>query len=508
MPIKTANLTEQLNEEINMTNATELLNESINITTINETKAISIILAYKAGTVYDGNDNGEESINNVVDLSVEGTGLRQDFDASKLCARWDVYNIEDGLSTTFCNGNNDCCAFVDLLPSKSNWDDIYYAAFGKDGAGHSNIMSAQVLYYNVNLSSENPKSEIYFSEWGNLSVKFFDEETEFSDVCIETCFLIGLNKSSYRLLFEIEDGTVLRIDKIKYALKENIRNNAPVFLKNLSDISMADRRYTINLSEYFYDEDGNALHYSYHPLDNLSIAINGDIATLTADKDFKIGYTFFIASDSEATALSNLFKIEFSGLKENKLVFNFNDGEEINISYYAEVDGEKLKVKYKDYVKDNRKFGFVFDESEVENEVKEKKNAKRLLGAQSIGNITGISAAEKRIFYEIESSAEYGTSNFNQYMLERNLTGQFKKVRNQIGQLEDRQLKRFIDFSDIFSKNANGSMNFIKKNKGWIIEFFNMFDLDPIFIDDTDTNWDSGTKVRMVTQTSLQAEEM
>ena len=46
----------------------------------------------------------------------------------------------------------------------------------------------------------------------------------------------------------------------------------------------------------------------------------------------------------------------------------------------------------------------------------------------------------------------------------------------------------------------NININFIKQGTSWIVEFFNIFDLDPTFIDDTDTNWDSGTLINMVTQ--------
>src|SRR3989338_7764461 len=191
-------------------------------------------MSYNSGTIYDANDNGEESVNGVVDLSAAGTKFGWQADESRLCTRWEVYNAEDETLTTFCNGNSDCCAFFELLPTKSNWSGVYYSTYGKDGAGYDNIVSAQVVYYDVNLSIENPKSEIYNSEWGNLSVKFFEEEIEFSDECVETCALSGFNKSSVVLLFEIEDDAVLRIDSVKYTLLADVANNAPKFLQNIT----------------------------------------------------------------------------------------------------------------------------------------------------------------------------------------------------------------------------------------------------------------------------------
>ena len=282
-----------------------------NQTIINETKAIAINLEYKAGTIYDANDNGEESINGVVDLTVENTKFGWNADQSRLCTRWEIYSIEDEKSTTLCYGNNDCCAFVGLLPSKTNWNEVYYSTYGKDGSSHNNIISSQVLYYDVNLSAENPKSEIYYSEWGNKSVKFFEEETEFFDKCIESCTLSGLNKRSYSLIFEIEDNAVLRIDKIKYNLLVDVVNNAPLLLKNFSTINLSkNRNLTINLSEYFYDQDGDILTYGYYKMDNISILFDSNYATIVPDKDFEgARFTFISANDSEIIAASNVFEI-------------------------------------------------------------------------------------------------------------------------------------------------------------------------------------------------------
>lgn len=278
------------------------------------TKTIAISLEYKNGTIYDANDNGEESINGVVDLSVENTKFSWDAGKSRLCTRWEVYNAEDEALTALCNGNTDCCAFVGLLPARSNWSDVYYSTFGKDGAGHENIVSAQVLYYDVNLSQGNLKSEIYYSEWANKSVKFFEDETEFFDECVETCSLKGFNKSSYTLAFEIEDGAVLRIEKIKYSVLAEAANKAPALLRNFSTINASkNKNATINLSKYFADEDNDALAYSYYKADNITILFENDAATIIPDKGIDgIRYTYFIANDSEGIAVSNVFMINIT----------------------------------------------------------------------------------------------------------------------------------------------------------------------------------------------------
>ena len=310
------NITIPLNETINQTlNITPTINETIANQTNITAKTIAINLAYKSGSIYDANDNGEESINGIVDLSVENSAISWDADKSRLCTRWEVYSFEDDKLTTFCNGNADCCAFVSLLPTSSNWDDIYYSAFGKDGASHSNIVSAQAIYYDVNTSIDNPKSEVYYSEWGNLSVKFFEEETLFSGICLETCALTGLNKSSYSLVFEIEDNAILRIDRIKYSVISDVVNQPPVLLQNISDVNVSvNGNATINLSEYFSDPDGDILAYSYFKADNITILFENSTATIVPDKNVNgVRFTYIIANDSESFAVSNIFMINISG---------------------------------------------------------------------------------------------------------------------------------------------------------------------------------------------------
>ena len=304
------NVTEPINETNQTINQTPTLNE----TNITYEKTITINLSYNKNTVYDANDNGEESINGVVDLSVAGTKFGWEADESKLCTRWEVYNAEEGILTALCNGNSDCCGFLELLPTKSNWSEIYYSTYGKDGAGYGNKVAAQVLHYDVNLSPDNPKSEIYNSEWGNLSVKFFEEEAEFFDECIETCLLAGLNKSSYTLIFEVEDDAVLRIDKIKYSLLSDVENTAPRLVENITIINISkNRNATINLSKYFIDEDGDKLNYDYYKADNITIVFDNDIATIVPDKKIEgIFYTYITANDSDLSAVSNLFMINIS----------------------------------------------------------------------------------------------------------------------------------------------------------------------------------------------------
>lgn len=304
----------QINETNETINQTPTSNETINQTDLTASKTIAINLSYNSGTIYDANDNGEESVNGAVDLSVADTKFSWDADDSKLCTRWEIYNAEEAVLATFCSGNADCCAFLGLLPENQNWNEAYYSTYGKDGAGHGNIVSAQVIYYDVNLSIDSLKSEIYNSEWGNLSVKFFEEELVFFGECLETCSLTGLNKSRYTLIFEMEDDAVLRIDSVKYSLQADAENTAPKLLQNISTINVSkNKNATINLSRYFYDEDGDRLHYNYYAADNITVLFDGDAATVIPDKGAEgIRYTYFTAADSDLEAASNVFAVSIA----------------------------------------------------------------------------------------------------------------------------------------------------------------------------------------------------
>lgn len=306
--------------------------------TINKTITISML--YKPGTVYDANDNGEESINGVVDLSVEDTKFSWDADGSKLCTRWEIYNIEEDSLTKFCNGRTDCCAFFDLAPKSTSWNEVYYSVFNKDGAGHDNAISAQVIYYDVNLSISALRSEIYHSNWNNLSARFFEDETQFLDMCLDTCTLNGLNKSSYALIFEIENDAVLRINKIKYSVLIDVINAPPVLLRNFTAINIPKNgNATLNLSQFFTDPDGDALIYDYYKAADISILFDGSIATIIPYKGTEgTRLTYIVANDSENYIISNLFIINIS-VESEPINFTPNGAFEIR-----DKDDNKLAV--------------------------------------------------------------------------------------------------------------------------------------------------------------------
>ncbi|MBW2984920.1 Ig-like domain-containing protein, partial [Candidatus Woesearchaeota archaeon] len=134
-------------------------------------------------------------------------------DKSKLCTRWQVYPVGSEEATVVCYGNEACCNFVGLEPYMDNWDDSFVLTHGAHDSGYNNLISAQVIYGDID------NAEIYYSSWAELSARFISEFIAFEDVCAETCLLpSGLDSTSYKLVFEISSG-VLNIGKISYVAK-------------------------------------------------------------------------------------------------------------------------------------------------------------------------------------------------------------------------------------------------------------------------------------------------
>ncbi|MCH8329076.1 MAG: hypothetical protein IIB81_01640 [Nanoarchaeota archaeon] len=293
-------------------------------TVINETieKIIDVNLEYGDNEVYDANNDGVESLDGVIDFTVGGTEFNWVVNEEKLCARYEVYSVENRESGFACFGNNDCCNFVGLESSRSLWNENLFLGYGGYGSTFDNIVFAQVLYVDYSLDVDEPYSDVAYSSWDNLTAKFVEGIIEFEDVCVDTCMFSG-NASSYKLIIEIVNGK-LRIDEIKYLVEETVTNKDPLLIKEIENISVVENKnYTLNLREYFSDEDNDELIYGYYGMDNVTVRFEDNLAYIIPDKGF-VGsrFTFITASDSFGEAASNLFKVE---VKEDKLSIELLD---------------------------------------------------------------------------------------------------------------------------------------------------------------------------------------
>ncbi len=301
-------------ENIKIRIESEFKEEPINDTT---EKIININLEYGDNAVYDANNDGVETLNGVIDFSVDDSDFNWEVDEGKLCTRYEIYSVENEDSGFACFGDEDCCNFVGLESSRELWNENLFLSYGGYGSAFDNIVFSQILYVDYDLTADEPYSDVAYSSWDNLTAKFLEGVIEFEDVCIDTCVFSG-NLSSYKLVIEMEDGK-LWIDEIKYSIEEKLINNYPLLIKDIENISVIENKnYTLNLEEYFSDEDGDELVYGYSEMDNITIRFEDNLAYIIPDKGFTGAvFAFITASDSFGEAISNLFAVEVK--KEEKL---------------------------------------------------------------------------------------------------------------------------------------------------------------------------------------------
>jgi len=336
-------------EIINQTtiNETPIINESIEIneTIINETteKIININLDYGNNEFYDANNDGVESMDSIIDFSVKDSDFNWEVNEDKLCTRYEIYSAEGSESDFACFGNDDCCNLVDLESSRALWNETLYLSYGSYGSTTNNIVFAQVLYADYDLDTDAPYSDIAYSSWDNLTAKFLADIIEFEDICIDTC-LFDSNASSYNLIVEL-DNTTLRIDEIKYLVEEKVTNNDPILIKNIENISLIENKnYTLDLSDYFDDEDGDGLVYSYNEMDNITINIENNFAYMKPDGGFTGSrFTFITASDSFGQVVSNVFKIEVISGKVSEERFEIRDSEDNKLAVFDSFGNLEIK---------------------------------------------------------------------------------------------------------------------------------------------------------------------
>src|SRR3989338_8928708 len=275
---------------------------------------ITAKLEYKSGSEFDIEDDGVEPLNGVVDITVENSLFNIQKNTSRLCTQWQVYSIDNDATSSFCYGSEKCCNFVGLLPSRTNWYDIVYARYVSHGFTKSSIASARVLSVDYRLDVDNPYSEIYYSSWKNLSIRFDTlDKIAFDSACEETCALSGFDDAEYTLAVEIENGSV-SLDEVVYSVEEIMQNTAPILSKDFGAVNINKNDYVnIELSSYFSDSDGDSLIYSAYSPENIRIEISGSTAKIIPDKDFVgVRYAFFSANDSTDSVTGDIFMINIS----------------------------------------------------------------------------------------------------------------------------------------------------------------------------------------------------
>jgi len=102
--------------------------------------------------------------------------------------------------------------------------------FSSDVTDLTNVTNLTNLTNELKINSSESVTYKNETEIKNETTFFEDNKTnlteeireKFERVCTETCYLSGFNKTKYKLIFEIENGTILKIYSISYSLKEKI----------------------------------------------------------------------------------------------------------------------------------------------------------------------------------------------------------------------------------------------------------------------------------------------
>jgi len=197
---------------------------------------IGVVLEYANGTSWDSDDDGIAELDDIVDLTIENTIFKEDLAEENLCTKWVVKDLNTSLKSSVCFGSESCCNFIgtgwEMLP----WDTPFYAM---PTDGENLEVTAQVMYIEYSLDINNPYKKTIYSESEPLLVKFIPVQnvtvTKFADIGEETKYIVDtMDTVYYDLVFEVDTGTTLQVDKIRYTL-EDVDSTKTAYYQKVKD---------------------------------------------------------------------------------------------------------------------------------------------------------------------------------------------------------------------------------------------------------------------------------
>jgi hypothetical protein len=327
---------------------------------------INLIFGYGNNPDYDLNNDGTTYKKGIIDFSVNAKfDFEQDY--SKLCTKYFVTDLDENITDVECYGNIDCCMFLGLDTESSSWNDSFYLNYGKDGAGYDNEVSAQVIYYDVDLSEENLHSDIYNSEIRKLGAKFTDT-VYFDNICIDSCDMDLNNNESYTL--EIASNGLLHLSNISYDLggiltkasdfnkTESIRQYSavigkPVKWKKTVKVDVSENRYIDNLSIDLPDLAGNVsvtkIDGDNRKIEDVNVNIKNEktveeiepIVAITGNTVSGFGFISSVRNDIKKSynGFSTITGLAISDSEENVTVNveeEIKNNDEVVVEYYTD----------------------------------------------------------------------------------------------------------------------------------------------------------------------------
>ncbi|MFH0831347.1 MAG: Ig-like domain-containing protein [archaeon] len=265
-------------------------------------------------------------------LDEAGTEITQIIDASATAAQQYVYALDS-------IGNSTPLANIEAIVQE---DSAYYY----DEEGKKNNIPIQEI------AIEKTESQIIASASFSYIIEGFG-----SDFLLENTTVISLNLSSFNLAVEnpgeynfdvslsYENVEIMKVSSPVSILLSNITaNRVPYLVQEIPDIILhANENTSINLRNYFYDENGDAITFTSTQPENVNVKILSGIAEIVPEHNFVGALEIkFNASDSQSENESNAVQIEFENsppvqareIADMNITRNRN--EEINLAYYFE----------------------------------------------------------------------------------------------------------------------------------------------------------------------------
>jgi len=138
-----------------------------------EEQDIKINLSYNKGTKWNVDNDGIESKEGVVDITVNQTTFAWDVNESNLCTKWIILSEDTENYETLCFGSKKACNFLYLDAQKnSKWNEPLFIHYGRYGATSNNTVSAQVFYIDYSIELDDLYVDIRESEPEWLPVFF------------------------------------------------------------------------------------------------------------------------------------------------------------------------------------------------------------------------------------------------------------------------------------------------------------------------------------------------
>ncbi|MBD3164142.1 hypothetical protein GF323_03005, partial [Candidatus Woesearchaeota archaeon] len=292
----------------------------------------------------------ERISDDVVRLNAD-TGLSA---SDPVCVKWSIGRNE------ICYGDEKCCLLLELPSSEKSWNSTLYLNKGRFDAVDRNIVKAQAWFANYSLDISNAYSDIRYSDIKGMAVDLFSS-LDFS-TCGQACNIDSQDRE-YRLEIDVAEGSIF-ISNYSYA-ERAAPNRAPAF-SDVPDITFAGN-YTVDMSGYASDPDGDSLHFSYYEAEGINITFEGSKAFIKAADGFTgKAYTFFKANDSNLRTVSNIVEIKVVERAENVSSSRVVIGRPVKWTKKAAVVSGRVQLEHSPINVSVKKNGKEIDDSRID----------------------------------------------------------------------------------------------------------------------------------------------